>query len=102
MLKNHWSSRLLLLALAAGSCLAFAPGAIADDHGTPPPPPDHGAKPPEPAGHGGGDAKPTYAPLESCHSNRSDDNVRDQPGLLDQQQSALPVGCRVNGVCRFV
>jgi hypothetical protein len=48
------------------------------------------------------DPKPTYALLESGHSNRSDDNEVDQPGLLDQQQSALPMGCRVNGVCRFV
>lgn len=63
MLKINRLSRLSLLAFAAGSCLAFAPGAMADDHGKPAD--GHGeAKPAEPSGggHGGGDAKPAYAP----------------------------------------
>ncbi|HZW07924.1 MAG TPA: carbonic anhydrase [Phycisphaerales bacterium] len=50
-------SRLSLLAFAAGSCLAFAPGVLADDHAKSD---GHGAKPAE-SGHGDG-AKPQYAP----------------------------------------
>ena len=66
MFTNTRLSRLSLFAFVAGSCLAFAPGAFADDHGG-----GHDAKPAaEPShgggggggGHGGGEAKPTYAP----------------------------------------
>lgn len=77
--QNRWS-RLSLLAFLAGTCLAFAPGAVAvaDDHGSAPE--EHGAPAhDEPAEHGGGgggehgggegggggghgDAKPSYPP----------------------------------------
>lgn len=58
-------SRLSLLAFAAGTCFAFAPGVYADDHGggheAPPAKEEHGGGGGE-SQHGGGEAKPTYAP----------------------------------------
>ncbi|MBY0307233.1 MAG: hypothetical protein K2Q09_00680 [Phycisphaerales bacterium] len=58
-------TRLSLIALVAGSCLAAAPrAALADGHGGDggAPPKNEEAKRDEPAGHGGGEAKPAYAP----------------------------------------
>lgn len=69
---NTRFSRLSLLAVVAGSCCAFAPSVIADEHGDAHAPAvdEHASKPAEPSEHGGGGggehgggaAKPTYAP----------------------------------------
>lgn len=71
MLKYNRLSRFSLLAFAAGSCLVFAPGVMADDHGKSTDSGDgHASKPAEPSGHGGGsgdghgggEGKTTYTP----------------------------------------